>query len=113
MFKRSKIALAVAGVLALVGCDSYEPSQAEIDRKMQKMIADEANKDVLGQLSKERTELDQMVAELKTEDPLIKDAYYSYNEQNEKTLNIVREEDDDSGSVMVHSISRDTLHTLL
>lgn len=34
----------------------------------------------------------------------VKDAYYSYNDQNEKTLNIVREEDYDSGSVMVHSM---------
>ena len=83
-FVHASLAALVAS--SLLGCEPVSPDQ-EIDT----YVRQEAAKLATQQQELDKTELQQTIATLKQRDPLVKDVYYTVDEQGNRELNIVRE----------------------
>lgn len=108
MLKRTKIALSVAAAMAATACsDNSAEIEREAQRQMAAVIEQEANKEVLDQMNRERQEIATFLSQMQAHDPAIKDAYYTNDEQTgQRVLNVVREDDNgtDAGDVMVYGL---------
>lgn len=92
MMKKTIVPSLVLGAIALstiTGC-SEQLSQEEIIRNQ---ITHDMNKD--------KEELRKLVDKMKEQDPKIKEAYYSINDEGKRVVNVVRESTDNSGAYLV------------
>jgi hypothetical protein len=81
----------------LTGCEERDTtvttlSDSEVNTAVEKAASEEA----LNKLNAEKRELEEMVAMAKNADPNIISAYYTYDANGEKVLNVVRADDNDS-----------------
>lgn len=85
---KTQLAIALAAATALIGCDT------DVQEETRRALEQEANRDAMTRMNVERHELQSFVAQLKKDDPKIKDAYYTVDkETGQRVLNIVREDD--------------------
>lgn len=88
--KKSLIAILVASTI-LAGCGESDAEKAARVAQEQAIAEQVAQEEAAKQQAAEDAELRDIVAQLKKGDPLVKDAYFGYNEKGERTLHIVRD----------------------
>jgi hypothetical protein len=82
------IVLAALAATALVGCDDGSPSAEE----EKAYVDDTAGSQTREQLAADEKDLADTLKELQSKDPTVKDVYFSYDENGNKVLHVVREE---------------------
>lgn len=88
--KKSLIAILVASTI-LAGCGESDSEKAARIAQEQAIAEQVAQEEAAKQQAAEEEELRKIVAELKKGDPLVKDAYFGFNEKGERTLHVVRD----------------------
>jgi hypothetical protein len=102
--KKTLIAVLIASVFTtgLTGCgksdkelkmeaDAAAYQQAQAEAVKQQQLELEAQQAASAQQAQDTQELADVVAELKKGDPLVKDAYYGYNEKGDRVLHVIRD----------------------
>lgn len=102
--KKTLIACLIASIVAtsLTGCGKSDEElkkeadlaayhQMLLDQEQKKQEEAEADKLAAEQAAADEKELNGVIAELKKGDPLIKDAYYGYNEKGDRVLHVIRD----------------------
>lgn len=84
------IALMIASVV-LTGCGKSDEEIRQEQAAQAAQLELIAQQNAKAQQEADDLELAGVIAELKKGDPLIKDAYYGYNEKGERTLHVVRD----------------------
>ncbi|MND22808.1 hypothetical protein D3C80_131940 [compost metagenome] len=84
------IALMVASIV-LTGCGKSDEEIRQEQLAQQAQLELIAQQNAKAQQEADDLELAGIITELKKGDPLVKDAYYGYNEKGERTLHVVRE----------------------
>ncbi|WP_018693423.1 hypothetical protein [Algicola sagamiensis] len=91
--KPSTLAASVAVLLSTTGCEQREPAVEVSQKDLSQAIEQEANQELLQQMTKEKQELKAFLQEMQAKDPSIVDAYYSFDDNGEKVLNVIREKE--------------------
>jgi hypothetical protein len=84
------IALMISSIV-LTGCGKSDEEIRQEQLAQQAQLELIAQQNAKAQQEADDLELAGVIAELKKGDPLIKDAYYGYNEKGERTLHVVRD----------------------
>lgn len=87
---KTLIALLISSVV-LAGCGKSDSEIAAEKAAYAAQLEQIAQQNAKAQQEADDLELAGVIAELKKGDPLIKDAYYGYNEKGERTLHVVRD----------------------
>ncbi|UUW39781.1 hypothetical protein VP14_094 [Vibrio phage VPMCC14] len=89
--KMKYLATAIASVLVITGCEQSHDNVTTVPT-MDDLVRQEAIKQSLSESNKEKEEIRMFLETARKQDPSIKDAYYSYDENGNKMLNVVRED---------------------